>query len=601
MAGVLKETRLVKEYWLEPSSRTVEPAVLAVTDLEGRTSGHLEYMPGAGFEVRLSPTTRTGILVDFGQEVGGHLRLRFGSGSCRRLGVQMAESERHLRNIVLAGAGKRLDPASGIRHVRAKEGQERVVDHCGGFRYAWLYPECPGRVTLAAVELDYTPHIADPDECGYFVCSDDALNRAWFAGLHTVQMCTIDPSYGGADGRHGLGRYDWVVVNGARRDRLVWSADLSPAGAAVYTSFNESTAIRDSLLSLARYQEKSGYIPACSPSPLTARVAAGLFGDHTAWWVVVLYQYYLHTGDVEFAREMFPVVKRALAYIRGQCRGGMFRQSPLNMWEWCFTVMRFGRPSYTNVLYYWALNSASAIAHDLGEHDVSVGYVSRAFRLGENLERTLFDEEGGFFVDTTADRGRMPQDANSLAIVCGLVGEPSIAGRMLAEMRERLWVRAGSTNVDVPYYRLTPGWQPHNRRVLPFMNNFEALARFSAGDDEGAMELIRRCWGGMADSEPGSTFWEWKGRDGGVDNHLTSLCHSGSAGVTPLLSKYALGIRPSSPGYRTFKFDPRPVGLDWAEGRIRVPGGFIEARVERRKDGDYRARVRAPEGCRRVL
>jgi hypothetical protein len=131
---------------------------------------------------------------------------------------------------------------------------------------------------------------------------------------------------------------------------------------------------------------------------------------------------------------------------------------------------------------------------------------------------------------------------------------------------------------------------------VPFMNNYEVLARFAARDDAGAMELIRRCWGGMVDSEPGTTFWEWSGKHGGVDGHLTSLCHGWSAGVVPLLSKYVLGLRPSGPGYRSYVFDPRPSGLDWVEGRVPVPGGFIEARVERKKGGGYAMNCRAPKG-----
>lgn len=185
------------------------------------------------------------------------------------------------------------------------------------------------------------------------------------------------------------------------------------------------------------------------------------------------------------------------------------------MWEWCFTVFRLGKPAYTNVMYYWALNCASSIAHEIGETDVSIGFVSRAFRLGEAIERALFDEGKGAFVDTTADRGRVPQDANALAIVAGLSGDPQTSRRILDYMRDHLWVDWGSTNVDVPYYRLTPGLQPHNKRVVPFMNNYEVLARFAAHDDAGALELLRRCWGGMVVTEPGTTFWEWSGKNGG--------------------------------------------------------------------------------------
>lgn len=596
MSRILKEAATIKEYWLEPDSRTVEPASLGITNVFGKAYEHIPYSEAAGLELRLTPTSHRGILVDFGREVGGYPRLTFGTGSCRRVGVQAVESLEHLINPLIVDAAAIVDPIVYYEHVRARQNGQVELPHCGGFRYLWVYPERPGRVTLRAASVTYTPHSTDPGSCGYFLCSDDLLNRVWYAGLHTIEMCTIDPALGGVDARHRIAEGDWVVVDGAKRDRLVWTGDLGPAGAAIYSSTYETDAIRDSLLSLSTFQEKSGYIPACSPGPIPARVASGFFGDYVAWWVVVLYQYYMHTGDRELVRELFPVIKRALAYLHGQCRGGLFRQTPLNMMEWCFLVFRLGKPSYTNVMYYWALNGASSIAHEVGEEDVSIGYVSRAFRLGENIERELRDKGRGVLLDTTVDPGRVPQDANVLAIIAGLTEEPEEARRVLDYIRDSMWVEWGSTNVDVPYYRLTPGLQPHNKRVVPFMVNYEALARFAAHDDEGAMELIRRCWGTMVDTEPNTTFWEWAGRRGGVDNHLASLCHGWSAGALPLLSKYVLGIRPSGAGYRNFRFDPRACGLEWVEGRVPVPGGFIEARVERKKDGTYEKRFKAPRG-----
>ena len=600
MAGVLKENAAVKEYWLEPGSRRVEPVKLSVTDFRGRRLEDVDYSADAALEVHASATRWHGILIDFGKEVGGYPHLAFGTGRCHRVGVQAAESLEHLSSPLVAGPASIADRSLCVTHVWARAGRTADLQHFGGFRYLWIYPKMPGAMTLGDVWIDYSPHIpGDPDTCGYFLSSDDMLNRAWFAGLHTIEMCTVDPALGGYNSKGRIGVGEWVLVDGAKRDRLIWAGDLLPMANAVFVSDNNTAAVRDSLLSLATYQENNGYIPACSPGPVLGRVASGFFGDYVAWWVVCLHSYYLHTGDLDTLEEMLPVVKRALHYLHSQCRGGLFRQTPLNMMEWCFTVLRQGRPTYTNVMYYWALNCASFLAHELGEEEISAGYVSRAFRLSEAMERSLWDEKRGAFVDTTADRGRVPQDGNSLAIVSGLVGEPSLTGGMLEYLKENMWVAWGSNNIDVPYYRLTPGHPPHNRRVFPFMNNFEALARFTAGDADGAMELIRRCWGNMVDSEPGSTFWEWAGRDGRVDPHFCSLCHGWSAGVVPLLSKNVLGIRPAQVAYRSFHFAPTLGDLDWVEGRVPVPGGFIEARVEKRKKGGVDMKCVAPRGIER--
>ncbi len=595
MARVLKETTSVKKYWLEPSSDEVEPVTISTTDLNRKIIHSGVYRDGAGTELRASLGSRTGVLVDFGREVGGYVKLNFGTGDMLLAGAVAAESVERIPPALLSRMAA-ADP-SAVRWSFRPSGSPSGP-HCGGFRYLWLFPEAPGRATLKSVSVDYTPYKSEEDSCGYFLCSDDELNRAWYAGLHTLEMCTIDPALGGHESRWKVGEGARVIVDGAASKRLVGCADLAAAELTCFASDGNASAVRDSLLSLSSYQEGNGYIPAFSPGPPLGRLACSFFGDYTAWWVVALYFYYLHTGDRETVEVLFPALKRALNYLHSQRRSGLFRQTPLNGGEWCYTVLRRGKPTYTNVLYYWALQCGSFIASRIGEEDVSAGFQQRAARLKETVERILWDHEKCVFIDSTADRGRVPQDANSLAVVSGMASEPIVADNVLDYIRSKMWLEWGSTNVDVPYYRLTPGLQPHNRRVIPFMNAFEAQARFMGDDAQGAFELIRRCWGNMLAEGPG-TFWEWAGRDGSPDAHFSSLCSSPSSGVTWLLSKYVLGVRPVEAGYSTFTFDPRLEDLEWAEGRLPVPGGFIEARVEKTAKGVVQ-RVNAPEGMIRA-
>jgi hypothetical protein len=593
MARVLNESASIGEYWLEPGSREVKPVKISTTDLNRKVLHSREYSPGAGLELRAGAGKRTAILIDFGKEVGGYPRLEFGTGDMLLVGAVAAENVERVPPALLSAIT--IADHSITRWSFRPSGQGTRGPHCGGFRYLWVFPESPGRATLRSVKLDYTPYSCeDRDSCGYFLCSDNDLNRAWFAGLHTLEMCTVDPALGGHDARWKIGEGPWVITDGASKERLVCGADLAAAAPASLVSDWNVDAVRDSILSLAKYQEPNGYVPACSPGPPIGRLTSSFFGDYTAWWVVALHSYYIHTGDTETVEALFPAMKRALHYLFSQCRGGLFRQTPLNMAEWCFSVLRRGRPSYTSIIYYWALQCGAYISSDIGEDEVASGFMLRATRLKETVEKVLWDHQRCVFIDSTADRGRVPQDANSLAIVSGLASEPIVADTVLDYMKSNMWVDWGSTNVDVPYYRLTPGMQPHNKRVVPFMNSYEAQARFIAGDAEGAMELMRRCWGNMLDHDPG-TFWEWVGKDGTPDSRFSSLCSSWSTGMTWLLTKYVLGIRPARAGYRTFRFDPELAGLEWAEGRIPVPGGFIEARVETSAKGITK-RVSAPEG-----
>ena len=67
---------------------------------------------------------------------------------------------------------------------------------------------------------------------GYFLSSSDSLNRMWFDGAYTVQLAMI------AAGVSNNTRP--VVVDGAKRDRAVWSGDLVPEGATIYDSLGSN-------------------------------------------------------------------------------------------------------------------------------------------------------------------------------------------------------------------------------------------------------------------------------------------------------------------------------------------------------------------------
>jgi alpha-L-rhamnosidase len=123
-------------------------------------------------------------------------------------------------------------------------------------------------------------------------------------------------------------------------------------------------------------------------------------------------------------------------------------------------------------------------------------------------------------------------------------------------------------------------------------------ARFEAGDATGALDLIRTLWGHM---QKGSPFYS-----GGVWETLapdatpkfgpgTSLAHPWSSGPTSGLSKYVLGVRPVSPGYKTWLIEPQTGDLSWAKGRVPTPYGPIKVKWEQTSRG-LRLEISVPAG-----
>jgi hypothetical protein len=134
------------------------------------------------------------------------------------------------------------------------------------------------------------------------------------------------------------------------------------------------------------------------------------------------------------------------------------------------------------------------------------------------------------------------------------------------------------------------GWYGSNwgdgdyRRVYPFVAYFEVLARYAAGADTSALELIKREWGWMAGRSPG-TMWETIASDaGGQADGNPSYDHGWSSGAAPALTNYVLGVQPTSPGFATFTVSPHPSGLTSASGVVPTPHGPI--RVSWQLTGD---------------
>ena len=134
--------------------------------------------------------------------------------------------------------------------------------------------------------------------------------------------------------------------------------------------------------------------------------------------------------------------------------------------------------------------------------------------------------------------------------------------------------------------------------MYAFTSYFEGAARFETGDTAGALDLIRRTWGWMSARDPGITHWEGIGTEGGkYEAADTSLAHGWSTGVTPLLSTYLLGVRPTKPGF--LEWAVRPVATEdigWARGEVLTPYGPLAISWERDAAGHIVVTVDAPDG-----
>ena len=450
---------------------------------------------------------------------------------------------------------------------------------CQGLvRYLRIAVDTPGAwAQVKAVELENRAVHSEEPVVGSFACSDDELVRIWRASVRTCQLSAI-PSYVATNVTPHVTTLPYLA-DGAKRDRLVWSGDLWWAQRNMYVAFAaDSPYMPGSIDMLAENQTPAGYVNACpypeSRGPIRTE-AYGPFGsdEFAAWFVPVLADHYLHTGDKAFLARRYPNVVNLMGYLAAhQGADGLFDQraeTAKHSEGLAVGGTSLHHRTYMHILLWRAFADAARLAAWAGKPDDEARFAASAARLEKLLWTKFFSAEKGRFILSLEQPERPAFVANAASLAFGFAtGEKAV--RILAQLTR----------------------DNHGK--------FQMMAirgAFDCRDGKKAAALLNaHNWrAGVRDSWPGP--------------HLTTECmglrskgwgdeaHPDTA-LAGVLTDYVLGVRPLEPGYAAFAVDPILVpGVTWAKGRVPTPHGFIEVEWTL-KDGKPDVRVSAPKACR---
>ena len=546
-------------------------------------------------------TEPTNIVLDYGIEVGGvpSFDVVAVSGS-PELRASYSESLTYAGIDGDRGGTHSADPHRYDVYAVTQPGKitNRYIQ--GGERYQTISLTTPGSVSLESAGIQVRHYVASGGEYrGHFLCSDEELNKIWYAGTYTVQTNMLPAGSAGGSADAALNNDIPVIVDGAKRDRSVWSGDLAVQGLVDYYSTFATEYVRDSLHVLGSNADADGRVSTnlnaewpvhsgTAPSP-HVRVYSS---NYTLWWVRVLAEYYLYTGDKKFLAEEWPTLTKELAWASTQVnKDGLFVTDKKNGLDWdYYDGAKTGAVTSFNALYYGALLDSSEMAEAMGEREQARQYRSRADALRKAINKALFNDSTGVYDVSDQERGIIAQDANVFAILFGVAPDGKAAG-ILAKLKVSLWTANGPRPFAAERYRPL---------ISPFISGFELRARFRAGDDADAFDLLSCPWLRMVLPGPDETgtLWEAMTLDGkpGLGPN-TSLSHGWAAMPVVALSRDVLGIRPTSAGYATWSIRPHPGDLEWAEGSAPTPKGEIEVRWEHaRGTSQFKLHVSAPRG-----
>lgn len=366
-----------------------------------------------------------------------------------------------------------------------------------------------------------------------------------------------------------------TIVDGATRDRLLFTGDLGVASQTLVYSNFDLPYLTDSIRMFSAYQAADGAVPTSVPPQANpGRTPGNAFRpgitDYTVHHVTTIYTYWLHSGDLAFLRRQWLNVTRVLAYLEENSEtDGLFAPLPASP-----TAPRVAE-TLTNAHYYGALHQAAAMASALGLHDDADRYMARADQLRTAINARLFNPAIGLYGATTADLNTVVEHANAYAVLYRVAYDeliPSILAKLAATL-------------DTPLgpIQSTSG----QARIGPYTAGYDVLARLDAADTSSALDIIRRAWAPMRAGQPyysGAT-WEYVALDAtpGLGTG-TSLAHPWASAPTPALSKYILGARPVDPGFATWLVEPQPGDLQWARGVVPTPHGPLTVLWARNDD-----------------
>jgi len=387
-----------------------------------------------------------------------------------------------------------------------------------------------------------------------------------------------------------------MIMDGAKRDRVVWSGDLGVEVPNVFYTTEAADYARESLELLASYQVADGE----SGTNVNPTEPLGTFPESGSTYSAAysmdevnnIATYYLYTGDLSFVRAEWPMITRELAYNRSMVDSrDLLVTDAGNGMDWDhYDGAKTGEVTAYNDIYYEALKSASSMAYALGLTNQSVSYFLDAMKLRVSINRYLFEPARDLYSLSNRHPAAVAQDANALAVLFGIAPNNKDAAILRATSKALPSTPYGS----LPFTSDTR----YRAAVSPFVTSEEVQALFTSGGTAEATSLIGSLWGYMVAPGPDDTRADWElvsahGSPG--FGEATSLAHGWSSGATADLSSYVLGVEPTSPGFGHWMVKPRPGSLAWVEGDVPTPQGTISVRwAQDRANGRFSMRVAAP-------
>jgi hypothetical protein len=295
--------------------------------------------------------------------------------------------------------------------------------------------------------------------------------------------------------------------------------------------------------------------------------------DYSFYWLIGVYDHFFHTGDTAFVRQIYPRMKTLLEFCLNRANQNGFVEGLPGDWvfiDWA-PIDKTGEVSFEQLLLVRGLEAVAQSAVLAGDEEYATQCSRRAEQLKEKIFETFWSDDKNALLHSRKNGAlseTVTRYANMFAVLFGYAGDG-----MKEKIRDHVILNSDILSITTPY-----------------MKFYELAALCEIDEKEKALAFVRDYWGGML--QLGATsIWEAYDPSQSGDEHYAmygrpfgkSLCHAWGANPVYLFGKYLLGVKPTSPGYRTYLIEPSLAGLEWIKGKVPTPDGVLEIFMDKEK------------------
>lgn len=383
-----------------------------------------------------------------------------------------------------------------------------------GGRYVELRIESCGKVAVHRADFRERDYLGEPT--GRFRSGDDLLDSIWSTGIRTLRSSTED-----------------AVVDSVR-ERGEWLGDVvSAAHLIMQSGWSDTAPIRRALLHAAAGAREDGLVAGCGPGELI------YLGTYAAQWFDACLHLAVTERSTSALEDFLDVGRANIRAIDASIHDDGTTTLPWGFVDWGYSSPSDGV-------------DVAVLAHATMAMRAWIHWLTT---LGLETERSHWEARVDAILPVlraAIETSRSPYHAYTLGYHAGVVEASEAVPHILARFENGFPFKRDASRLKNPT-------KADPTSVTPYFTNYSIPVLLDAGLGETVRNLWREGWGWMLTS--GATTW-WE-----VFDDRWSRCHAWSGAPTWQLSRFTLGLRPTSvvepPVIRV-----NSLGLDHVSGRV---------------------------------